>query len=539
MTAWATNTPPTSNSELHMGAMARAYVEGDVLSRFLRSESRSLLYTSGPDDQQSSMHARGAKAGDEASGENRDSYGPSIVRVSRSLGVPLDQVILPRRGTGHAGEVQRFFRRLYDEGCITALTKRLPYCVACERWLYEAYVVGRCPHCEAYSNGHACEACGRPSDCGDLGDAECALCGQAAEYRLCERLYFPLSPYAERLAAYWGAVRMTPHLRRLCDLMAADGLPDIAITHPADCGVNVPVAGFEDQRISVCFEMAYGYVLKAGQRSGIRAEHSWPVHFFDLDNGYLHAVLFPALYAALGLTDSSANAFQIKEFHGLRRQGFSTDRRHIVWADQVIKSCGSDVLRNHVCSGQFEGWQTSPDLSALEGTHQHLDALWNGWLHGLFDTVEAECGGRVPWDEPAGEDWKALRVKLLSSLAELREAFGPALFAPHRAVTLLDRMVRYVTDFAHVQAYQAQHMGCHAQRRAAYAAQLAVASAMAAWTAPVMPVGAARLAEVLGLPTDRPVTAAALEVPRRGRRLVRLDGPVFGSLPDYASVDGE
>ncbi|MEU8852546.1 GNAT family N-acetyltransferase [Streptomyces sp. NPDC048564] len=533
---WITSTPPTPNGDLHVGHLAGPYVAGDVLSRFLRSESRSVLYTSGIDDHQSYVQVRGLKEGGKAPEDIADAYGASIERTWRSAAVSFDRVVLPRRDPGYDRVVQRFFQRLHDDGHIEARTTPLPYCASCELWLYEAYVVGGCPHCGSSSNGNACEACGRPNDCGDLVDPRCTLCGQAAESRPCERLYFPLGPHTERLVDYWATVRMPPHLRALCERMAAEGLPDIAVTHPADWGVGVPVPGFEDQRIYVWFEMAPGYLMQAGRVGGADgAGPQGPVQFFGFDNGYFHAVLFPALYAACGRTDILPAAFEVNEFYRLREQKFSTSRRHAVWADEVIEECGSDVLRHHVCCDRPEGRQTSFDRPALERTRRHLDTLWNGWLDRLFDDVEAGCGGRVPDEEPVGADWESLRSRLLASLAELREAYGPTAFAPRRAVALLDEMVRCVTDFAHVQAHQAQRPGGAAHFRAALAAQLAVASALAAWAAPLLPVGAARLAQVLGVPAGRPVTAAALAVPR-GRRLTLPDGPVFGSTPHYTAV---
>ncbi|MFD8163878.1 hypothetical protein [Streptomyces malaysiensis] len=64
--------------------------------------------------------------------------------------------------------------------------------------------------------------------------------------------------------------------------------------------------------------------------------------------------------------------------------------------------------------------------------------------------------------------------------------------------------------------------------RAALTAQLAVAGALSAWAAPVMPAGAARLAALLGEDADRAVDAAALTPPPAGRPLTVPDRPVFG-----------
>lgn len=516
-TASIARTPPVPEAGPDPDRLAGPYIAGDVLSRFLRGESRGVLYPSGgghpcgPDDHRGRPGARA-----------------------------------PHRDAGYARTVRGFLRRLYDDGHLVARTNPLPYCVPCERWLHAAHVVGRCPHCGAAAHGNACRACGRPNDCGDLVGPRCAGCGRAAVNRPCERLYFPLRPHTERLVAHWSGGRGPAHLRALYERMAADGLPDIAATHPADRGAGVPVVGFEDQRVHTPFELAAEHLPRAGRARGGEggrderpavdgAGRTRPVPFPGVDGGHVDAVLFPALYAACGGSGAPAAVLRADGSRRPPERDVPPGRRPVVTAEEVIAECGGDVLRHRVCSERPQGGRAGYDRPALEVTRRHLDAVWNGWLDGLFDAVEAECGGRVPEVVPAGADWERLRAQLLASLAELRAAYGPSGFAPHRAVALLDGMVRRVTGYAHAQASRAQRPDGGARRRAVLAAQLAVASAIAAWAAPVMPAGAARLAEALGVDTDRPVTAAALEVPRPGRRLTRPDGPVFGDVrPDDA-----
>ncbi|WP_432089367.1 MULTISPECIES: methionine--tRNA ligase [unclassified Streptomyces] len=524
---WITATPPTPNGDLHVGHIAGPYVAGDVLSRFLRAEAMNVLYTTGLDDHQSYVQVRGLKDGGKTPEDVADGYGDSVVRTWQAASVSFDRIVRPRWDAGYEQAVQDFFRRLYDGGHVEAKVKDLPYCAPCSRWLYEAYVAGGCPHCGAACSGNACEPCGRPNDCGDLLDPRCAVCDTPAELRPCERLYFPLAPYGQRLAAFWNDVKMSPHLRGLCEKMLADGLPDIAVSHPADWGVPVPLAGFEDQRLYVWFEMAPGYLFQAAGSDGAVAAGR-AVQFFGFDNGYFHAVLFPALFLAAGSAGQLPAGFEVNEFYQLEGKKFSTSRRHAVWADEALEMTGSDVLRYHVCADRPQGRETSFDLPALERSRLRLHTLWNGWLERLFADVRQECGGAVPPEEPSGEGWELLRGRLLRIVAELREAYGPAGFDPRRAVALLDEMVACVTDFAHVHAHERDRPEGGAAYRSALAAQLAAAAALSAWAAPALPDGAARLAGVLGLAADRPVTGQSLAVPRTTGRLAAHEGPVFG-----------
>lgn len=522
---WITATPPTSNGELHVGHMAGPYIAADVLRRYLSAGGTPVLLTTGMDDHQSYVHLVGLRTGRKAE-EVADDYGDRIAAAWTEAGVEFDRILRPRRQAGYPAYVQAFFRRLYDRGAIVPRTRPLPYCVPCGRWLYEAYVDGGCPHCPAMSCGNACEVCGRPNECGDLREPTCTVCRTPAELRPCERLYFPLAPYADRLADYWSRVAMPPHLRALCETMLSEGLPEIPVSHPSTWGIEVPVPEYPEQRIYVWFEMAPGYLLQYDPAG--RAPDTGPVQFFGFDNGYFHAVLFPAQFLADEPAVPLPEAFVVNEFYQLTGQKFSTSRRHAVWASDALREAGSDVLRWHVLRDRPEGRQTSFAAADLAASRDHLHATWNGWLERLFAAADRDCGGAVPAEPPTGAAWGLLRGRLAGAVAGLREAYSVAGFDPRRAVRLLDEIVHCVQDYGYVHEHERDRPAGRRDYRASLAAQFAVAAGLSAWAAPVLPAGAARLAGVLGLPPGGPVTPEALRVPAAGTRPARTPEPVFG-----------
>lgn len=524
--SWITATPPTPNGDLHVGHLAGPYVAADVLGRFLRADGHDVRLTTGLDDHQGYVAVRALRDGDGKPGETADGFGDSIVRVWREAAVDFDHVVRPRTDPEYVPLVQEFFQRLYDSGHIVERTRPLPYCRPCDRWLYEGHVTGGCPSCGASCNGNACEPCGRPNDCGDLIAPRCVTCGTDAELRDAARLYFPLAPFTDRLTAFWDAVDMPPRLRALCERMRADGLPEIAVSHPSDWGVPVPTAGFTDQRVFVWFEMAPGY-LREYDPTGGTLPRSGPVQFFGFDNGYFHAVLFPALFLAHDDRTPLPRAFVVNEFYQLDGLKFSTSRRHAVWAHEALALTGSDVLRHHVLADRPNGRETNFNLAALERTREHLAGLWDGWLERLFTAVTDDCAGRVPQEEPTGPAWELLDSRLRRIAAELHEAYGLAGFDPRRAVALLDEAVSCVADFGHVQAHERTRPGGAGAYRAAVRGQLAVAGALSAWAAPVLPEGAARLAAALHVAPARPVDADALALPEPALPLIAPATPVF------------
>lgn len=523
---WITATPPTPNGHLHIGHMAGPYIAGDVLRRFSKADGRPVLYTTGLDDHQTYVPVRGARDGARKPAEVADKYGTSIVSTWMSSDVLFDRIGHPRKDIGFVTFVQDFFRRLYEGGQIVARSRPLPYCTSCELWLYEAYVSGGCPHCGAASGGNACEPCGWPNNCGDLVDPHCVLCGNAAELRDCRRLFLPLEPFVSALTEFWDQVVMPPHLRALCEQMLAAGLPEIAVSHPGEWGIPVPVRGFEDHRIYVWFEMAPGYLLEYDPAAATPSEG--PVQFFGYDNGYFHAVLFPALFTAYDPAIPLPAVFIVNEFYQLDGLKFSTSRRHAIWARDALAEFGSDLLRFHVLGDRPNGRQTSFSRADLTATRRQLDR-WNDWLRRLFLAVAQECDGAAPAVVPRGPDWAMLRARLIRTVAELRDCYDVRGFDPRRAVGLLNEVVACAEDYGYVHDHERQRPEGATPYRAALNAQLCVAAALAAWAAPMMPRGSARLASLLGLADGRRVDAMALAPPAPGVSIEPITEPVFGA----------
>lgn len=532
MTAFITATPPTPNGGLHVGHLAGPYIAADVLRRHLRATGIPAVMTTAMDDHQTYCQTAGLREGRTAE-EIADRYGDSIEDTWRRAGVDFDVSVRPRFDPDHAALTQAFFRALYDAGHLVARTLPVPWCRGCEHWLVEAFVKGGCPHCGAPSGGNACEACGRPNHCGDLTDPRCVVCGAAGELREIERLFFPLARFEVDLMRFWSEVRMPPHLRALCEAMLADGLPEIAVTQPGTWGIPVPVDGYEDQRIYVWFEMGPGYLHEA-RRGAEEAQLDEPrrlthdadvpfAQFFGFDNGYFHALLFPASYRAYDPTIRLPTHFVVNEFYRLDGLKFSTSRRHAVWAADLLRDESPDVVRWHVLRDRPDGRQTNFTLDALAATRARLERLWDGWIGRLLDA----CDGQVPDERPAGPDWNALCAALLGAAAELRAAYGVEGFDPRRAARLLETMLSSAADFGYAHEHAAGVPALERMYRAGLTAQLTALQALAAWAAPIAPGIAERVAAIVGY--DGPLTAdvAALTPPPAGRALRAPAGSVL------------
>lgn len=499
-----TATPPTPNGELHLGHLSGPYLAADVFARHQRRSGTTVAHLSGIDDHQSYTEARAVREGTTAA-HVADRYGERIVRAWADSGIRLDVVARPRALPPHRELTRRIFAELHERGDIIARTRPLPYCVPCDRWAYEAYVSGGCPYCASQSGGNSCESCGRSNDCADLIDPRCTICGTECETRPCERLYMPLERHRKALEEFWGDTEMNGHLTALCRTLSDEGLPEIAVTHPADWGIEAPVEGFTDQRIYVWFEMAAGYLAGAGELGDWRAWWTGDarvVQFFGYDNGFFHAVLFPAIFSAWDPEITLPRALVSNEFYRLDGLKFSTSRQHAIWVLDALDRTAADHLRLYLCWDRPAAAQTSFTQEAFDSfLHGDLLPRWHGWLQDLGRRARAtDTAAAPPAPEPAAAEGLRTRTRRLLELAG--EAYSLPGFAPRSAIALLDLLVREAAEAGQDGDHLAGVPGLAGTRARAVSAQLSAAAALAVGLYPIAPTMAQQLWTALQLPGD-------------------------------------
>lgn len=504
-----TATPPTPNGDLHCGHLAGPYLAADAFARYRRLRGGRALYLSGADDHQSYVPAKARQLGGTAR-EVADRFGETMAGTLERAGVALDHWGRPKSSPHHRRMVEEVFRTLWQRGAIVERERPFLWCESCRLTLFEAHVVGRCPHCGAGSNGNACEQCARPHDCPDLVDARCRHCGGEPVLRPAKRLFFPLAPYAGKLAEWWERTEMSPHLRSLCDAMLAEGLPEIAVSHRADWGIPVPVAGFEDQVIYVWFEMGPGYLAAAqelaeargiagGWRSLWASDEVDVVQFFGFDNGYFHALLFPATFLAYDPGIRLPKAFVVNEFYRYEGSKFSTSRNHAMWGRELLDRVPRDVARFYLAWDAPEREQTNFTLAELEATAaRELAGSWEPWLAGLGGRIAGEFDGAVPGTGAWTAEHRRFFATLGRLTGEAAAAYEAATFSPQRAARVLCELVREARRFAAAEEPWRGTAGRFEERRTAVALEALAAKTLALLAAPLMPDFAERLWRDLG-----------------------------------------
>lgn len=535
-----TATPPTPNGDLHVGHLSGPYLGADFHARYLRMHGADARYLTGSDDHQSYVDVLAASSGETRQGI-AERFADAIEATLSAASVEVSHFARPRRSRHHRRLVRELFARLHEQGDIVAREAPTLYCEACSRFLFEGHVQGLCPHCGEGCDGNVCEACGRPNDCVDLIDPRCRHCGEEPGSRLSERFYFLLSNYEERLQRYYRTVQMGPHLASLCAAMLRDGMPDVAVSQVSDWGIPVPVDGFEGQSIFVWLEMAPGYLAAAedlaendGGLSGWR--DLWAsvdrdvIQFFGFDNGYFHAVLFPALYMAFDPEVRLPRAFVTNEFYRYEGSKFSTSRAHALWARELLDLVPADQARFYLAYDRPETAQSDFRLEELQRTVQReLVEGWDAWLRDLGETLHTEFDARVPGTGAWTGDHQRFYGELERLTAEAAAGYEAASFSPQRAARALGELVRRTRRFAWAQRSWAGLTSRFEERRTAVALEVLAAKTLALLAAPLMPDFAARLWRDLGFEGRAMRWEWQPEPVPGGQRVGGLDGTYFSA----------
>lgn len=502
--AWlVTATPPTPNGDLHLGHLSGPYLAADIFARHLRQRGQHVKTITGIDDHQSYTQARAIRDRNTAE-HTAQWFGDRIIGAWNKAHVNFDVISRPQRERNHRSLAQTIFLKLFEQGDIVARVNPLPYCAACERWAYEAYVKGECPHCGEQSCGNVCESCCHPNDCADLKHPRCTICLSECEIRPCERLYLPLARHADMLRRFLKGMRMNGHLRALSERMLEFGLPEIAVSHPANWGIEVPLGRFRSHRIYVWFEMAAGYLASGGDGNtvGTWRARQRVVQFFGLDNGYFHSLLFPAIMHAFDRDLPLPIAFITNEFYRLEGLKFSTSRAHAIWLSEALEEIFADHLRIYLAWDRPAVSQTNFRWDDFY-TRVHGDLLprWYGWLNSLArrSAVAASSTTRA---KNMGCSSAAIRHMhrrwIENSLQRAHEAYSVDQFSPRTALQQLDLLVQAAAEAGRDSEHLADHPTLHKEFLIDVRSELAAAAAFSMGLYPIAPTMASQLWRMLG-----------------------------------------
>mgnify|MGYP001622862940 FL=1 len=308
----------------HIGNTYEA-VLADSIARFHRQQGYDVFFQTGTDEHGQKIELKAEEQGitpkelvDKVSGEIRtiwDLMETSYDKFIRTTDVP------------HEKQVQKIFKKLYDQGDIYKGYYEGMYCTPCESFFTESQLVdGKCPDC------------GRPVT-------------PARE----EAYFFRMSKYAPKLIEYINEhpefIQPVSRKNEMMNNFLLPGLQDLCVSRTS-FSWGIPVDFDPKHVVYVWLDALTNYITGIGYdcdgSSSQQFAKYWPadLHLIGKDIVRFHTIYWPIFLMALGLPLP-------KQVFGhpwlLQGDGkMSKSKGNVIYADDLVKLFGVDAVRYFV-----------------------------------------------------------------------------------------------------------------------------------------------------------------------------------------------
>ena len=411
----------------HIGNTYEA-IMSDSVARFKREEGYDVFFQTGTDEHGQKIEEKAAKAG-KTPKEFVDDVAGIVKGIWDLVGVSYDKFI---RTTDeyHVKEVQKIFRKLYEQGDIYKGSYEGWYCTPCESFWTES----------------------------QLADGKCPDCGGKVVKAKEEAYFFKMSKYADRLMKYYDEhpdfIAPVSRKNEMVNNFLKPGLQDLCVSR-SSFKWGIPV-DFDDKHVVyVWLDALTNYITGIGYHADGNHEESykkyWPadVHIIGKDIIRFHTIYWPIFLMALG------EPLPEKVYgHGwLLAEGdkMSKSKGNVLYADEMVKRFGRDAVRYFALSAMpfdndgLVSWRLviekiNSDLANVFGNLvSRTAAMSNKYFGGIV-----ENGGV---NEPVDDELKAEAVSLFKKVKAKMDEYRVA-DALDEIFSLFRRANKYIDETA-------------------------------------------------------------------------------------------
>ena len=409
----------------HIGNTYEA-VLADSIARFKRQQGYDVFFQTGTDEHGQKIELKAEEAGVSCK-EFVDKVSGEIKNIWDLMGTSYDKFI---RTTDdyHEKQVQKIFKKLYDQGDIYKGYYEGLYCTPCESFFTESQLVdGKCPDC------------GRPVT-------------PAKE----EAYFFRMSKYAPKLIEYINEhpefIQPVSRKNEMMNNFLLPGLQDLCVSRTS-FKWGIPVDFDPKHVIYVWLDALTNYITGIGYdcdgNSTEQFEKYWPadLHLIGKDIIRFHTIYWPIFLMALGLP------LPKKVFgHPWLLQGdgkMSKSKGNVLYADQLVDFFGVDAVRYFVLHEMpFENDGVITWELMVERLNSELANTLGNLVNRTISMSNKYFGGmvkRTGVTEPVDEELKAVvqgtKEKVAAKMEDLRVAD-----AITEIFTLFKRCNKYIDE---------------------------------------------------------------------------------------------
>ncbi len=387
-------------------------VLADSIARFKRKEGYDVFFQTGTDEHGLKIELKAAEAGVTPK-EYVDNIAGQIRALCDLLNISYDKFI---RTTDdyHEKQVQKMFKRFYDQGDIYKGAYEGLYCTPCESFWTESQLV----------------------------DGKCPDCGREVKPAKEEAYFFRMSKYADRLIEHINAhpefIQPVSRKNEMMNNFLLPGLQDLCVSRTS-VKWGIPV-DFDDKHvIYIWLDALSNYITGVGyDAEGSSTEQYkklWPadLHLIGKDIIRFHTIYWPIFLMALGEPLP-------KQVFGhpwllMNNDKMSKSKGNVIYADDLVDYFGVDAVRYYVLHEMpYENdgnvtWELIAERlnSDLANTLGNLVNRTISMSNKYFGGVVADKGAQLtPDDNVIDEDLKktvtAAYAKVVEKMETLRVA---------------------------------------------------------------------------------------------------------------------
>ena len=253
-------------------------VLADSIARFRRQEGYDVFFQTGTDEHGQKIELKAEEAGITPK-EFVDNVSTEIKRIWDLMNTSYDKFI---RTTDdyHEKQVQKIFKKLYDQGDIYKGSYEGMYCTPCESFWTESQLV----------------------------DGKCPDCGREVKPAKEEAYFFKMSKYANKLIEHINThpefIQPVSRKNEMMNNFLLPGLQDLCVSRTT-FSWGIPVSFNPKHVIYVWIDALTNYITALGYLSDDDSlfKKYWPadLHLVGKEIVRFHAIIWPALLMALDL----------------------------------------------------------------------------------------------------------------------------------------------------------------------------------------------------------------------------------------------
>ncbi|MBR1930288.1 MAG: methionine--tRNA ligase [Lachnospiraceae bacterium] len=300
-------------------------VLADSIARFKRKEGYDVFFQTGTDEHGQKIELKAQEAGITPK-EFVDNVAGTIRGLCDLLNISYDKFI---RTTDdyHERQVQKIFKRLYEQGDIYKGAYEGLYCTPCESFWTESQLV----------------------------DGKCPDCGREVKPAKEEAYFFRMSKYADRLIKHINEhpefIQPVARKNEMMNNLLLPGLQDLCVSRTS-VKWGIPV-DFDDKHVVfVWLDALTNYITGIGYdaegNSTEQYKKFWPadLHLIGKDIIRFHTIYWPIFLMALGEPLP-------KQVFGhpwllMNNDKMSKSRGNVIYADDLVDYFGVDAVRYYV-----------------------------------------------------------------------------------------------------------------------------------------------------------------------------------------------